>query len=117
MDDEETRRRLGEQISRARRNKQWRLGDVAYRSTNTPGRLSVIENGKANATVDTLAQVGAVMGLSLIFVPTEKLAEVLAFIGQPLAKTHLPTEVSSVFDEVFIPDPVSEEEEIPHARP
>jgi transcriptional regulator with XRE-family HTH domain len=102
--------RLGHQLAQARHRRGWRLLDVARRTTYRPGRLSEIEHGKANSTIDTLAEVGDAVGLSLIFVPNERLADVLALIGQPEPQTHLPTEVGSVYEDVFIPDPPEDNE-------
>ncbi|MGY3443225.1 helix-turn-helix domain-containing protein [Bradyrhizobium sp. USDA 4473] len=116
MEQFDTRKRLGDQIAQARRKRDWRLNDVAYRSANTAGRISVIENGKANVTVDTLAQLGEAVGLSLVFVPTDKLAQALALGDPSPTETHVPAETPSVYDELFIPDP-AEDEEIPNARP
>jgi transcriptional regulator with XRE-family HTH domain len=106
----EDRKRLGEQLANARRRRGWTQTDVARRSTRQPGRLSEIENGKANVTVDTLAEAGEALGMALTFVPKERLADVLTFIGQSEPTKPLPTEVGSVYDEVFIADPPPEEE-------
>src|SRR5436305_1188929 len=107
--------RLGRQLVKARRRRGWTLTDVARRTTRQPGRLSEIENGKANSTIDSLAEVGEAVGLALIFVPNERLADVLAMLGQPEPKIHLPTEVSSVYEDVFIPDPPEDDEGTEHA--
>jgi hypothetical protein len=112
----DTRKRLGDQLVQARRARDWRLNDVAYRSANTAARLSVIENAKANVTVDTMAQLGEAMGMSLVFVPTDKLAQALALSAPSPAEAHVPAETPSVYDELFIPDS-SEDEETPNARP
>jgi transcriptional regulator with XRE-family HTH domain len=112
---EDVRIRLGKQLVDTRRGRGWTLNDVARRTARQPGRLSEIENGKANSTIDSLAEVGHAVGLSLVFVPNERLADVLAFIGQPEPKKHLPTEVGSVYEDVFIPDPPEDEEETKHA--
>ncbi len=114
MLENDARKRLGQQLVEARRRRGWTLNDVARRTTRQPGRLSEIENGKANSTVDSLAEAGEAVGLSLVFVPKERLADVLASIGQPIPKTHLPTEVGSVYEDVFIPDPPEDEEEPKH---
>jgi transcriptional regulator with XRE-family HTH domain len=110
MWEEEARARLGRQLVDARRRRGWTLNDVARRTTRHPGRLSEIENGKANSTVDSLAETGNAVGLSLVFVPNERLADVLSVIGRPEPKTHLPTEVGSVYEDVFIPDPPEDDE-------
>jgi transcriptional regulator with XRE-family HTH domain len=110
MEQKETRERLGTQLAAARRDKGWTLMDLGQRTANAASRLSGIENGKFNATVDALAQVGEAAGLTLTFVPTEKLEEVMALIGQRSDATAYPTAVRSLHDEVFIPDPSEEEE-------
>jgi transcriptional regulator with XRE-family HTH domain len=110
MEHKETRARLGAQLAAARRYKGWTLMDLGQRTANAASRLSGIENGKFNATVDALAQVGEAAGLTLTFVPTEKLEEVMALIGQRSDATAYPTAVRSLHDEVFIPDPSEEEE-------
>ena len=118
-EEEEARARLGRQLADARRRRGWTLNDVARRTTRHPGRLSEIENGKANSTVDSLAETGNAVGLSLVFVPNERLADVLSVIGRPEPKTepktHLPTEVGSVYEDVFIPDPPEDDEATRHA--
>ena len=115
MSENDFKVRLGRQLLNARRRHGWTLNDVARRTTRQPGRLSEIENGKANSTIDSLAEVGEAVGLALVFVPNERLADVLAVIGQPEPKTHLPTEVSSVYEDVFIPDPPEDDEGTKHA--
>jgi transcriptional regulator with XRE-family HTH domain len=116
MEYRETRERLGEQLAAARREREWRLRDLAYRTANTSARLSVVENGKANPTIDTLAQLGEAVGMSLVFVPKDKLAQAMA-MSDPTQAGHVPVEVPSVYDELFIPDPLGEEEDTPIARP
>lgn len=111
------RKRLGEQLTNARRRRGWTQSDVARRSTRQPGRLSEIENGKANVTIDTLAEAGEAVGMSLTFVPKDRLTDVLAFIGHAEPTIPLPTEVGSVYDEVFISDPSPEDEERKHGGP
>ena len=118
MKQESTRIRLGSQLTAARRSKGWKLNDLGRRTANAPGRLSNIEHGKINATVDALAQAGEAAGLSLTFVPIERLEEVIALIGQAQPETRYSGPVRTVYDELFIPDPSDGEDEvIPHARP
>jgi transcriptional regulator with XRE-family HTH domain len=123
MKQESTRKRLGGQLMAARHGMGWKLNELGQRTANAPSRLSNIERGKINATVDALAQAGEAAGLSLTFVPTERLEEVLALLGQTEPKTRYSAPVSTVYDELFIPDPSDEEIEdedgavIPHARP
>jgi transcriptional regulator with XRE-family HTH domain len=115
MWENSTRIRLGQQLADGRRRRGWTLNDVAHRTTRQPGRLSEIENGKANCTIDSLAEVAGAAGLSLVLVPSERLADVLALIGQPEPVPHLPTEVTSVYEDVFIPDPPEDDEGPRHA--
>ncbi|MCK1326453.1 helix-turn-helix transcriptional regulator [Bradyrhizobium sp. 156] len=96
-------------MATARRDKGWTLSDLGQRTANAASRLSGIENGKFNATVDALAQAGDAAGLTLTFVPTERLEEVMALIDKPSVPTAYPTTVRSLHDEVFIPDPSEEE--------
>ncbi|UGY30318.1 helix-turn-helix domain-containing protein (plasmid) [Bradyrhizobium septentrionale] len=110
MEQKQTRERLGFQLATARRDKGWTLSDLGQRTANAASRLSGIENGKFNVTVDALAQAGDAAGLTLTFVPTERLEEVMALIGKPSVPTAYPTAVRSLHDEVFIPDPSEEEE-------
>ncbi len=117
MLDNDTKVRLGDQLAEARRRRQWTQRDLAHRSTQPASRLSLIESGKANTTIDTIAETGEAVGLSLVFVPKERLADVLTFIGQPEPKTPLPTEVSSVYEDVFIPDPTEDDEEPKYGSP
>jgi transcriptional regulator with XRE-family HTH domain len=118
MEQKETRERLGSQLTAARHSKGWTLADLGRRTANAASRLSSIEHGKINATVDALAQAGEAAGLTLTFVPAEKLEEVMVLIEQPPAETVYPTPVRSLHDEVFIPDPSEEEETMsPYGRP
>lgn len=110
MEQKKTRERLGRQLAAARREKGWTLTDLGQRTGNAASRLSGIENGKFNATVDALAQVGEAAGLALTFVPTERMEEIMALIGRPSIPTAYPTVVRSLHDDVFIPDPSEEEE-------
>lgn len=115
MSENVTRQRLAGQLSRARRARRWRLSDLAQRTGRNPGRLSEMETGKANSTVDSLSEAGEALGLSLLFVPTAKLDAVLAFIGATQATTPIARDVPSVFEELFVRPP--EDEEDHHARP
>ena len=114
---ENTKIRLGRQLAEERRRRRWTQGDLARRSTQPASRLSLIESGKANTTIDTIAEAGEAVGLSLVFVPKERLSDVLTFVGQPEPKVPLPTVVSSVYEDVFVSDPSEEEQESEHGGP
>ncbi|GLR92257.1 helix-turn-helix domain-containing protein [Bradyrhizobium iriomotense] len=117
MEQKGTRERLGSQLATARRRKGWTLNDLGYRTANAASRLSNIEHGKLNATIDALAQAGEAAGLTLTFVPAEKLEAVMALVDGPPAETAFPA-VRSAHEELFIPDPSDEEESVkPYGRP
>jgi transcriptional regulator with XRE-family HTH domain len=105
----DTRLRLGAQLAARRKQLGWQTKDLAQRLGRPSPRISEVETGRANACIDTLAEMGAVMQLSLVFVPESKLSHVLAMLGKP-AVTPMPTTTAppSVFDEVFIEDPDDE---------
>src|SRR5664279_5301546 len=115
MLNDDTRVRLGDQLAKARRRRQWTQRDLARRSTQPASRLSLIESGKANTTIDTLAAIGDAVGLSLVFVPKDRLGDVSKLVGRSDSIKPLPTEVGSVYEDVFIPDP-SDDEESEHGR-
>ena len=75
------RQRVGAQLAARRKERKWTVKDVAARTGRQPSRVSEMETGKANSTLDVLVQVGEVMGLRLLFVPGDKVAEVMALLG------------------------------------
>ena len=111
---ENERQRIGAQLATRRRERKWTVKDVAARTGRQPSRISEMETGKANSTVDALVQVGEVMGLRLMFVPEERVVDVLALLGQSIPRPAHATMRRSVFDEVFIPDPEDGDEEADH---
>jgi len=108
------RQRIGAQLSARRKERKWTVKDVAARTGRQPSRVSEMETGRANSTVDALVQVGEVMGLRLMFVPDDRLADVMALLGQPVPGRARTTTPLNVFDEVFIPDPEDGDEEANH---
>jgi transcriptional regulator with XRE-family HTH domain len=120
MSKENTRKRLGRQLAAARRSRHWRLDDIARRTGRQSGRISEMETGKANSTIDMIADAGETLGLSLLFVPNDRLEEILRIVGE-----HTPSQVpvpdlQSVFQKAFVDDSVNDDEqEEPdrHARP
>jgi transcriptional regulator with XRE-family HTH domain len=101
---EDVKIRLGTQLENARRQRHWTLNDVARRIGRQPGRISEIEGGKANSTLHSLSEAGEALGLSLIFVPEEKLPDVLRIIGIAEPTVRPGFDVPSAYDDVFIPD-------------
>lgn len=118
MTEHETRKRLGQQLSRARRSRNWQLSQVAHRTGRANSRISEMENGATNSTVDMLADAGDALGMSLVFIPNDRLEEVLKLIGEPQVQPPVPTgPAPSVFDEVFVDDAIEDKEEPSYARP
>jgi transcriptional regulator with XRE-family HTH domain len=107
---EEERRRLGDQLARRRKELGWTVKDVALRTGRQPSRISEIETGRANSTLDALVRAGEVVGLRLLFVPDHRLGEIQALLGQPLPSPSRRSDMRTVFDEVFIPDPEDDDE-------
>jgi transcriptional regulator with XRE-family HTH domain len=120
MSKDQTRKRLGRQLATARRSKHWRLDDIARRTGRQPGRISEMETGKANSTIDMIADAGETLGLSLLFVPTRRLEDIMRIIGDS-APAQVPAhDLPSVFQKAFVDDSVEDDEqEEPnrHARP
>lgn len=107
---ESERQRIGAQLAARRKERKWTVKDVAARTGRQPSRVSEMETGRANSTVDALVQVGEVMGLRLIFVPDDRMADVMALLGQSAPRPPHATVPRSVFDELFIPDPEGEDD-------
>lgn len=105
MEQKESRLRLARQLAAARHDHGWRLFDLARRTGRNPGRLSEMETGKANSTLDSLSEVGEALGLTLVFVPRDKLDAVLALTGSAPNTTPVPQDVPSAFEELFVRPP------------
>ena len=102
---EDERRRLGRQLTARRKAKGWTLKDVAVRTGRQPSRISEMETGRANSTIDALEQVAEVAGLRLMLVPVELSAEITAILERTSPSAPPAAAARTVFDEVFIPDP------------
>lgn len=116
MKQNESRLRLARQLAAARHDHGWRLFDLARRTGRNPGRLSEMETGKANSTLDSLSEVGEALGLALVFVPRDKLNAVLALTGSAPNTTPIPQDIPSAFEELFVRPPEERTEEDDHAR-
>ena len=115
MENDGTRRRLGSQLAAARRHKSWTLEQVARRTGRAGPRLSEMETGKANSTVDTLEAVGRALNLQLLFVPDSRMEEVLDLIDGSRSSAPRIHALPTIFDEVFIDE--GEDEDEPLVRP
>jgi transcriptional regulator with XRE-family HTH domain len=101
---------IGRQVSSFRRKRGLRIHDLAQRTGKNPARISELENGKSNSTVDFLNEIGAALGLTLMFVPNDRLADVQAIIGIRDRQIAPAYDLPTVFDEVFIDDSETGEE-------
>lgn len=110
------RQRLGRQLAAARKARAWNLADVARRTGRDAGRVSEMENGKSNSTVDSLTDAGNVLGMKLVFVPADKLEDALSLSGHKVAKRETPAATPSVLQEVFLDDSEPDDGD-PCARP
>ncbi|MGY3582153.1 transcriptional regulator with XRE-family HTH domain [Bradyrhizobium sp. USDA 4341] len=118
MTESDTRKRLGQQLARARRARSWPLSQVSRRTGRPASRISEMETGAVNSTVDMLADAGATLGMSLVFIPNERMADVMKLLGEPAIEPTMPiAPVPSVFDDAFVDDTLPDEEEPTHARP
>jgi transcriptional regulator with XRE-family HTH domain len=108
MSKEISRRRLGAQLKQARAARGWRLQDFSRMTGRSPARLSEMETGTANSSLDSLTDAGETLGMSLVFVPMERLQDVLAMTGQAPSVRNSAT-VPSVYDEVFVDDSIDAE--------
>ncbi|MTJ93967.1 MAG: helix-turn-helix domain-containing protein [Desulfovibrio sp.] len=112
-ESESERKRIGAQLAARRKEKKWTVKDVAARTGRQPSRVTEMEKGRTNSTLDALIQVGEVMGLRLLYVPEDRMADVLMLLGQRTPTLSHATMPRSVFDEVFIPDPEDGDDEAP----
>lgn len=110
MSKYDVRKRLGSQLAEVRKHKHWRLSDVARRTGRQPGRISEMETGKANSTIDMMADAADTLGMSLVLVPNDRLEEVMKIIGQSPVQPAQSDRIKSVFEEVFADDRDDDEE-------
>ena len=97
--------RLGKQLAEARKRRGWHLRDVADRTGRSISRISEVELGRANSSASSLAEAGDAVGMTLMFIPNEKLDQVMALISEPRQTTRpTPYDVKSTFNEVFLDD-------------
>lgn len=103
-DMRETRALLGRQLSEARVKRGWIAEEVAKRTAKQKSRIYEMERGKVNSTVDSLSEVGAALGLSLVFVPTSQLEAALALSDGGKPRDPVRREWSTAHDDLFIDD-------------
>ena len=110
---------LGSQLAEARKAKGWKLADMSSRTGRDPARLSEMENGRGNTTIEHLADAGSVLGLRLVFVPEDKLPEVMKLIGRKPSDSRRTAafDVPSVLSDVFVDDSEEEDEGPRHGGP
>jgi hypothetical protein len=115
---QEDRRVIGCCLFRFTGNQHWRLDNIAKRTGRQTARISEMETGKANSTIDMIADAGQTLGMSLVFVPNDRLGKVLQIIGEPEPPAAQAGEIKSVFETAFVDDGLEDDEEAnPHAGP
>jgi transcriptional regulator with XRE-family HTH domain len=100
----DTRTLIASQVLDMRRRRGFRLRDLAKRTGKNPARISELENGKSNSTIDFLDEIGKALGLTLMFVPNEKVMDVQAMSAADSHESAPTYDVPTVFEEVFIDD-------------
>jgi transcriptional regulator with XRE-family HTH domain len=110
----EERKRIGAQLAARRRENGWGVRDVAARTGRQPSRISEMETGRANSSLDALVQIGEVLGMRLVYVPECLMADVDALLARIPTTRQTPITPRSAFDEVFIPDPEDDDETADH---
>lgn len=98
----DARRRLGHQIAQLREQRGWTLRDLSRRIGRDPARMSEIESGRANPSVDNLTDLGAAMDVEIVFVPRSRLSEVLDWTGSREFSVPVPAKLPSLLDEILV---------------
>lgn len=112
----DARRRLGDQIERYREQHGWTLRDLSKRVGRDPARLSEIESGRANPSLDNLVDLGEALGLEIVLIPRERLAEVLSLTGNKATTLpSVPATPSNLLDELLIQGDDDPEDDIGYA--
>jgi len=98
---------LGRQLAVRRRQLGWTIRDLALRIGRQPSRVSETETGKANSTIDSLAEIASAMRMRIMLIPEGSVDQVLKLIDPQsfAAMGSTKTTPGSAFDDVFIPDP------------
>ena len=109
--NEKPRSRIASQIQEAREGRSWTLRDLSRRVGRDPARLSEIETGRANPSLDNLLDIADALAMELVFVPRERLPAVHAAIAGDVHAEQSKPEPPSVLDELLIPDEGFEDEE------
>jgi transcriptional regulator with XRE-family HTH domain len=103
----EQRIALGQQLAHRRQQLGWTVRGLASRIGRQPSRVSETETGRANSSIDSLAEMASVMRMRIMLIPEEAAEQVMMIIN-PRTKGAMigaQTTPSSVFDEIFIRDP------------
>ena len=106
----QTRFRIGEQIRARRAQYGWSLRDLATRIHRQPSRISEIETGQANSSLDSLAVIAAAMRMRVVLVPEDRLEEALR-MSQPEREARTTTSPKTAFDEFFVPSLSGEDDD------
>lgn len=99
---------LGRQLARRRQELGWTIRDLARRIGRQPSRVSETETGKANSSIDSLAEMASVMRMRIMLVPEDHVDGLMSLISPSAGGAQLYPATPpppSIFDELFIEDP------------
>lgn len=88
--------------------------ELSELSGRDPAYISRLEAGKINAETATLTSIAAAVDADLMLIPKSLVARVAALIDTetcPQSITVPDVRLTSVFDDVFIPDPDDDEDD------
>jgi transcriptional regulator with XRE-family HTH domain len=104
-------------LREAREAKSLTQTDLARRMGRVQSRISEVEAGEADPRLSTAVFMAEALGQQLVLIPKDRIKEVQQLLGRGAPSDQTGSTVQSVFDEVFIPDPLDEDDEHPsHGR-
>lgn len=103
---------LAAALRAARKRKKLSQRDVARLIGRDLRRVFEMESGEHDPRLSSVAMLARVLELRLVLVPEEMQDRVMAMIGAAPAAPAGGAAVTSVFDDLFVPDPVAEDD--PH---
>src|SRR5882724_9613222 len=92
-------------LRRLRRLRRLTQEDVARRTGRAMPRINEVERGKTDPRLSTLLAIARALDAELVAVPREQLAAVRQLTEASAAAAP----AGDVYDEVFVPDPASDE--------
>jgi transcriptional regulator with XRE-family HTH domain len=99
---------LALEIRRARARRGLSQRDLASRVGKAQSRVAEAEDPEGNPTLATLVALAAALDMGLFLVPRERVQAVERLLADA---NPAPAAVPTVFEELFVPDPPSDEED------